>query len=147
MKGFKPYQRILGFFKNRLHEKRWKKLGSTKVNGFVGLILFFLIFGFVRIIWWGGGDNFAVYTGWDGEYDPKPVMEFADFSEYNQWISLRTADGVEFFNKYVFMQNIDRDNETVIIRSDEDKYLGGVKIFPTCAGNREMMIILLLVLI
>ena len=143
----KPYQRLLAFVKKHVSDKLWKSLGSSTTNGFVGLILFFAIFGFVRIIWWGGSDNFALYTGWDGEYDPEPIMEFVDFSEYNQWISLRTADGVEFFNKYVFMQNIDRNRETVIIRSDAGKYLGGVKIFPTCAGNREMMIILLLMLL
>ncbi len=147
MKGFKPYQRLLCLIKERCGEKIWKNLGSERTNGFIGLILFFLIFGFVRIIWWGGSDNFAFYTGWDGEYDPKPIMEFVDFSEYNQWISLRTADGVEFFNRYVYMQNIERNRESVIIRSDEGKYLGGVKIFPTCAGNREMMIILLLMLL
>ena len=147
MKGIKPYQRLLCFIKKRVSEKSWKSLGDARVNGFVGLVLFFSIFGLVRFMWWGGSDNFAIYTGWDGEYNPEPIMEFVDFSEYNQWISLRTADGVEFFNKYVFMQNIERDREVVIIRSDEGAYLGGVKIFPTCAGNREMMIILLLMLL
>lgn len=147
MKKFKPYQRLLGFIKKHVSEKFWKSLGSAKTNGFVGLVLFFAIFGLVRIIWWGGSDNFAIYTGWDGVYDPKPIMEFVDFSEYNQWISLRTADGVEFFNKHIFMQNVDRYRESVIIRSDAGEYLGGVRIFPTCAGNREMMIILLLMLL
>ena len=147
MKNFKPYCRFLSFLKSKLSEKNWKKLGDERVNGFIGIALFFIIFGFVRLIWWGGSDNFAIYTGWDGEYDPKPIMEFVDFSEYNQWISLRTADGVEFFNKYVWGQNIQRNRENVIIRSDEGEYLGGVGIFPTCAGNREMMIILLLMLL
>lgn len=146
MKSFKPYQRLLGFLKRKLSEKDWKNLGSARTNGFVGLILFFLIFGFVRLMWWGGGDNPAIWTGWDGEYDPKP-MEFVDFSEYNQWISLRTADGVEFFNKYVFMQNIKRNRESVSILDDNGNYIGGVRIFPSCAGNREMMIILLLMLL
>lgn len=143
----KPYQRLLAFVKKHVSDKLWKSLGSSTTNGFVGLILFFAIFGFVRIIWWGGSDNFALYTGWDGEYDPEPIMEFVDFSEYNQWISLRTADGVEFFNKYLFMQDIVRERETILIVNNEGKYLGGVKIFPTCAGNREMMIILLLMLL
>lgn len=143
----KPYQRLLAFIKKHVSDKLWKSLGSSTTNGFVGLILFFAIFGFVRIIWWGGSDNFALYTGWDGEYDPEPIMEFVDFSEYNQWISLRTADGVEFFNKYLFMQDIVRERETILIVNNEGEYLGGVKIFPTCAGNREMMIILLLMLL
>lgn len=143
----KPYQRLLAFVKKHVSDKLWKSLGSSTTNGFVGLILFFAIFGFVRIIWWGGNDNFALYTGWDGEYDPEPIMEFVDFSEYNQWISLRTADGVEFFNKYLFMQDIVRERETILIVNNEGEYLGGVKIFPTCAGNREMMIILLLMLL
>ena len=143
----KPYQRLLAFVKKHVSDKLWKSLGSSTTNGFVGLILFFAIFGFVRIIWWGGSDNFALYTGWDGEYDPEPIMEFVDFSEYNQWISLRTADGVEFFNKYLFMQDIVRERETILIVNNEGEYLGGVKIFPTCAGNREMMIILLLMLL
>ena len=143
----KPYQRLLAFVKKHVSDKLWKSLGSSTTNGFVGLILFFAIFGFVRIIWWGGSDNFALYTGWDGEYDPEPIMEFVDFSEYNQWISLRTADGVEFFNKYLFMQDIVRERETILIVNNEEEYLGGVKIFPTCAGNREMMIILLLMLL
>ena len=143
----KPYQRLLAFVKKHVSDKLWKSLGSSTTNGFVGLILFFAIFGFVRIIWWGGNDNFALYTGWDGEYDPEPIMEFVDFSEYNQWISLRTADGVEFFNKYLFMQDIVRERETILIVNNEGEYLGGVKIFPTCAGNREMMIILMLMLL
>ena len=146
MKRITPYQGILRLLKKRLPEKYWKSLGKSSTNGFFGLILFFLIFGFVRIMWWGAGDHPAFYTGWDGEYDPKPI-EFVDFSEYNQWISLRTADGVEFFNKYAFMQNIERKRESIIIRDDDGKYLGGVKIFPSCAGNREMMIILLLMLL
>lgn len=146
MKGIKPYGKLLQCLKKKLSADNWEKLGSEKINGFVGLILFFAIFGFVRIMWWGGNDNFAIYTGWDGEYDPEPIMEFVDFSEYNQWISLRTADGVEFFTKYIFGQNVQRNTESVIIRGDGGEYLGGVKIFPSCAGNREMLIILLLML-
>lgn len=142
----KLYYRFLKLLKKHLSEKRWKALGDSRVNGFTGLILFFLIFAFVRIIWWGGDNNFAVYTGYDGTYNPTPVMTFVNFEKYNNWISEVTADGVDFFTRTVFRQDTFHDDVNIIIL-ENGKYAGGVKIFATCAGNREMVIILLMMLL
>ncbi|MEG1642752.1 MAG: exosortase/archaeosortase family protein [Bacteroidales bacterium] len=142
----KLYCKLLRQLKKHLSKKRWMALGDSRVNGFNGLILFFVIFAFVRIIWWGGDSNFALYTGYDGTYKPTPVMTFINLEKYNQWISEKTADGVNFFTRVAFRQETIHNNVDIFIL-ENGKYAGGVKIFPTCAGNREMVIILLVMLL
>ena len=101
----KLYYRFLRYLKRRLPEKQWRNVGDERVNGFAGLILFFAIFAVVRLLWWGGDDNLAVYTGYDGVYDPEPIFTFINLEGYNNWISTVTAKGVNFFCKYVLFQD------------------------------------------
>ena len=142
----KLYYRFLRFLKRRLPEKQWSRVGDERVNGFAGLILFFLIFAFVRLMWWGGDNNLAVYTGYDGVYDPEPIFTFINLEGYNNWISTTTAKGVDFFCKYVLFQDTFFRYDTVYLMDGADA-VGGVQIFPSCGGNREMVIILFVMLL
>lgn len=133
------------YLKRRLPEKQWRNVGDERVNGFAGLILFFAIFAVVRLLWWGGDDNLALYTGYDGVYDPEPIFTFINLEGYNNWISTVTAKGVNFFCKYVLFQDTFLRSDTIYLL-ENGHMAGGIQIYPSCGGNREMAIILFVML-
>lgn len=140
------YSWLLKQIKKRVSHRSWIALSNKAVNGFLGIALFFLIFAFVRLIWWGGSDNFALYTGFDGTYNPSPIAEFINLKEINRFLSEATAVGIDFFAHDIFQMDTKRIDHFVFALRD-GVAVSGIEIYASCAGNRELLIILLVMLI